>query len=294
MKALLITLALLCASAPAFAQEEARSQAQSLGEIPLWTNGAPGPRVAAAAENVRITDQSEHVVSGVRQPTITPFLPTPWNATGAAIIIAPGGGHRELWSDHEGHNVAKWLVSHGVAGFVLKYRLAREKESTYTVKDHALADTRRAIRLVRQRAAEWRVSPGRVGVMGFSAGGELAALAGLQYDAGDSSAADPIERQPSRPDFQALIYPAIPRDGVLAKEQPPAFLACGENDRKHISQGLPELYLKMKQAELSAELHVYAGAGHGFGLRERNTGPSGQWIARFHDWLGTLGMLKRE
>jgi endo-1,4-beta-xylanase len=260
----------------------------------LWPGGAPGSEGKTGDESVRVTDSGERVVSNIHKPSLAVYLPPASEATGAAVVIAPGGGHRELWSDHEGHNVAKWLVSRGVAGFVLKYRLAREKESSYTVKDHALADTQRAIRVVRQRAAEWRVNPERVGVMGFSAGGELAALAGLEYDAGDSSAADPIERLSSRPDFQALIYPAIPRDAVPAKEQPPAFLACGENDRKNISQGVPELYLKMKQAEMSAELHVYAGTGHGFGLRERNTGPSGQWISRFHEWLGTLGMLRRE
>jgi endo-1,4-beta-xylanase len=264
------------------------------GAVYLWPNGAPGSEGKTGEEVVRVTGEGERIVRNVHKPSLTLYLPSKQTATGAAVVIAPGGGHREMWTDHEGHNVAKWLVSHGVAGFVLKYRLAREKESSYTVKDHALADTRRAIRLVRQRAAEWQVNPQRVGVMGFSAGGELAALAALQYGAGDSSAADRIERQSSRPDFQALIYPAIPRDAVLAKEQPPAFLACGENDRKNISQGLPELYLKMKQAEMSAELHVYAGVGHGFGLRERDSGPSGQWIARFHEWLGKLGMLKRE
>lgn len=260
----------------------------------LWPGGAPGSEGRTGEESVRVTDSGERVVSNVHRPSLTVYLPPANEATGAAVVIAPGGGHRELWSDHEGHNVAKWLVSHGVAGCVLKYRLAREKESTYAVEEHALADTQRAIRLVRQRAAEWRINPERIGVMGFSAGGELAALAALHYDAGNAGAADPIELQSSRPDFQALIYPAIPREAALAKEQPPAFLACGENDRKNISQGLPELYLKMKQAEMSAELHVYARTGHGFGLRERNTGPSGQWITRFHEWLGTLGMLKRE
>ena len=127
--------------------------------------------------------------------------------------------------------------------------------------------------------------------MGFSAGGELAALASLQYDAGAPDAADPVEKLSSKPAFQALIYPAIPRAPALNSLQPPAFLVCGENDRPNISQGLPELYLKMKQAGMSAELHVYAGVGHGFGMRERNTGPSGQWIARFHEWLGAMGWL---
>jgi endo-1,4-beta-xylanase len=153
------------------------------------------------------------------------------------VIIAPGGGHNSLWVDHEGYNVAKWLSDHGVAGIVLKYRLAREKDSTYKIERESLADTQRAIRLVRSRGAEWGIDSDRVGVMGFSAGGELAALASVQYDAGMEGAADPIDRQSSKPSFQALIYPAIPENMKLSKETPPAFLACGENDRQNISQG---------------------------------------------------------
>jgi endo-1,4-beta-xylanase len=135
------------------------------------------------------------------------------------------------------------------------------------------------------------VDTAKVGVMGFSAGGELAALAALQYDEGAPDSADPVEKMSSKPAFQALIYPAIPRDPALNSLQPPAFLVCGENDRLNISQGLPELYLEMKRTGMSAELHVYAKTGHGFGMRERNTSPSGEWIARFHDWLGVMGWL---
>ncbi len=261
-------------------------------EIPLWSGGAPGAKASAGEPKVRVTESGERVVSNVHDPSLIVYLPDASKATGAAVVIAPGGGHREMWTDHEGHNVAKWLAERGVAGFVLLYGLAREPGSPYTVEGHALADTQRAIRLVRSRAREWRVDPARVGVMGFSAGGELAALAALQYDSGNAEASDPVEKMSSKPAFQALIYPAIPREPALTSLQPPAFLVCGENDRLNISQGLPELYLAMKQAGMSAELHVYAGVGHGFGMRERNTGPSGQWVARFHEWLGAMGWLK--
>ena len=254
--------------------------------VHLWASGAPGSEGKTAAEKVRVTDGGDHVVSSVHNPSITVYLPSRGTATGAGVVIAPGGGHRELWSDHEGHNVAKWLSAHGVAGFVLKYRLAREQGSDYKVEEHSLADTHRAIRLVRSRAAEWGVRPEAIGVMGFSAGGELAALAALRNDAGRSGAADPIERESSRPAFQALIYPAIPRGMTVAKDAPPAFLACGENDRDNIARGLAELYLGTKWAGASAELHVYAGVGHGFGLRDRLKGPVAGWIERFHEWLG--------
>ena len=259
--------------------------------VPLWPKGAPGAKPDGGEPTVRVTDSGERVVSNVHEPSLIVYLPEAPKATGAGVVIAPGGGHREMWTDHEGHNVAKWLAERGVAGFVLLYRLAREQGSPYTIEREALADTQRAIRLVRSRAKQWRVDPAKVGVMGFSAGGELAALAALQYDAGNAEARDPVETMSSKPAFQALIYPAIPREPALNSLQAPAFLVCGENDRLNISQGLPELYLKMKQAGMSAELHVYAKTGHGFGARERNTGPSGQWLARFHEWLGAMGWL---
>ncbi len=252
----------------------------------LWPNGAPGSEGATAEEAVRLSPAGEHVVSSIHRPSITLHLPAKDAATGAAVVIAPGGGHRELWMDHEGHNVAQWLSARGIAAFVLKYRLAREKGSTYTVDGHALADTRRAIRVVRSRASEWGIDRERVGVMGFSAGGELAALVSTRVEAGAEGATDPVERESSRPAFQVLVYPAIPRDMQLSKDTPPAFLVCGEKDRQNISQGLPELYLALKRAGASAELHVYAATGHGFGMRESNRGPSSGWPARFHEWLG--------
>ena len=262
--------------------------------VVLWPKGAPGSEGKTAAESVRTTPQGEHVVSSIHRPSLTLYLPPKASASGAAVIIAPGGGHSELWADHEGHNVAKWLSEHGVAGAVLKYRLAREKESTYKIEGESLADTQRAIRVVRARAAEWSIDPERIGVMGFSAGGELAALAATRFDSGAADAADPIDRLSSKPAFQALIYPAIPRDMKLSKDTPPGFLACGENDRQNISQGLPELYLAMKRAGASAELHVYANVGHGFGLRPSSKGAVASWPSRFLEFLDTRGFLKQK
>jgi len=260
----------------------------------LWPNGAPGSEGKPAEEAMRLSPTGERVVSSVHRPSLTVYLPSKDTATGAAGVIAPGGGHRELWTDHEGHNIAKWLSGHGVAAFVLKYRLAREKDSIYSIEGHALADTQRALRVARSRATEWGIAPERIGVMGFSAGGELAALASVRYTATSESTTDPIERQSSKPAFQALIYPAIPRDMPLSKDTAPAFLVCGENDRQNISQGLPELYLALKRAGASAELHVYAGVGHGFGMRETTKGAVASWTTRFHEWLDSSGFLKRK
>jgi acetyl esterase/lipase len=136
--------------------------------------------------------------------------------------------------------------------------------------------------VVRAHAEEFHIDPSRVGVMGFSAGGEVAALAASRWESPDA-----------RPAFQALIYPALPKDMRFSKEEtPPAFLACGENDRQNISQGLPELYLAMKKAGASAELHVFSGVGHGFGVRDTNKGEIAGWLARFREWMETRGYLK--
>ncbi|MBI4907482.1 MAG: alpha/beta hydrolase fold domain-containing protein [Acidobacteria bacterium] len=171
-------------------------------------------------------------------------------------------------------------------------RLARAKGSAYKIEGESLADMLRAVRVVKSRAAEFGVNPERVGVMGFSAGGELAALAAVRFDTGAAESPDAVERVSSRPAFQALVYPAIPKEMKLSKDTPAAFLLCGENDRRNISQGLPELYLEMKKAGANAELHVYTGVGHGFGLRPTSKGAVAAWPARFVEFLGTRGMLK--
>jgi len=262
--------------------------------ILLWPNGAPGSEGKTAPESVRLTPEGEHVISSVHRPSITPYLPAKQKATGAAVVIAPGGGQAELWMDHEGYNVARWLSERGVAAFILKYRLAREKGSTYTVEGDALPDMQRAIRLVRSRATEWGIDPQRIGVMGFSAGGEVAGLAATRYDAGNTSAADAIDRESSKPAFEALIYPGLPHDFKVSKDTPPAFLLCGENDRPDISQGLAELYVALRREGVSAELHIYTGVGHGFGLRAGNKGAIAEWPDRFLEWMDARGLLKQK
>ena len=166
--------------------------------INLW----PDPAAVAGTEVwvERGKGTVDRAVSSVHQPAITVYLPEKENATGAAIVIAPGGGFSHLAIDKEGHEIARWLTKIGVAGFVLKYRLPKTKDAGYTI-DTALRDTQRALRLVRSRAREWNVDTTRVGLMGFSAGGALAALAGAKFDDGSANAADPIDRESSRPDF---------------------------------------------------------------------------------------------
>jgi endo-1,4-beta-xylanase len=267
-------------------------------EVPLWPNGAPGSEGKTAKEVDEPPNQHHGYlkVTSVHNPSITVFLPPPETATGAAMVIAPGGGHQFLNFDQEGTYVAEYLNSIGVAGFVLKYRLAREPGSTYKVDD-ALADAQRAIRVIRSRAGEWHVNPARVGIMGFSAGGEVATLASTRFDAGKPDAADLIERQSSRPDFDALIYPGVRAENfTIPKDMPVTFMLCADNDRGP-STALAGLYPMLKAAGIQTEVHVYASGGHGFGINPNTRNPSPAattWQLRLGDWLKDLGMLKAD
>ena len=265
--------------------------------VPLWANGAPHSEGKTASELVTpVNADGERIVTSVNNPSITPFPVRGSKTPVAAVIVMPGGGHYQLSIDHEGYDVAKYLSGHGVAAFVLKYRLAHEKGSTYTVDGDEMADVARAIRMVKARAAEWGVDPERVGVMGFSAGGELAVKAAERFDAGDANAADPIDRLSDKPAFEALMYPGGLDADIIAKvtkDMPPAFLLCGADDRENIAQELPLLFIAMRKAGVSAELHEYAGVGHGFGLRLNQHGAVADWPQVFVEWLDTKGFLRK-
>jgi len=264
--------------------------------VALWANGAPGSEGKTAPEVVTPQNfEGEHAVSSINNPSISPYLVRGAKAPVAAVIIAPGGGHALLSIDHEGYDVAKFLSGHGVAAFVLKYRLAKEKGSTYTVDGDEMHDIQRAIRMVKARAAEWGVDPARVGVMGFSAGGELAVKAALANDPVNASVADPIDQQSDKPAFEALMYPGGLTADVIAKvtkDMPPAFLLCGADDRESIAQVLPLLFVAMRKVGVSAELHEYAGVGHGFGLRLSQHGAVAEWPEVFVQWMDTKGFLR--
>jgi endo-1,4-beta-xylanase len=271
--------------------------------IALWPGGAPGSEGRTAPEVTGVQNEpatqyvdgfSFAIVSSVNNPSVTPFLPDPSKATGAAVIVIPGGGHKFLAIEHEGYAVARVLADHGVAAFVLKYRLAKEANSPYKVEVHALMDVQRAIRLVRANSAQWGVDPHRVGVMGFSAGGELAVLSVTRFETPVAGTSDATDQLSCRPDFAALMYPGGTTDTgkmALPKNMPPEFLACAYNDRPAMSINLANLYVRLKQAEVPAEMHIYASGGHGFGVRPDKHNPAQGWIVSFVDWLGDRGML---
>lgn len=249
-------------------------------EILLWPDGAPGSQGKTAPERI----EKGNVVS-VHRPSITVFQPPADRATASAVLLIPGGGHRVLCVGHEGTNVAERLNQHGITVFMLKHRLAREEGSAYTILDHAVPDAQRAMRLIRSRAAEWSIDPAKLGAIGFSAGGELVAQISMKPGLGAPDAADPIDRGDARPAYQALIYPGRSVDIIPVKGAPPAFLCAGWHDRQDISEGLAEVYLRFKRAEVAAELIMYAHAGHGFGVRPDDRSEAAQWPERFVEWL---------
>jgi len=258
-------------------------------EILLWPGAAPGSEGKTGNEKIRIYE-GEQILSNIHHPSVTVYPAAKEHSTGTAVIVIPGGGHREIWITHEGYNVANWLNRKGITAFVLKYRLAKDSKSTNSVDKEELADIQRAIRLVRNHAKEWSVDTAKLGVMGFSAGGELAALSAMRFDNGNPNATDPIERESSRPAFQALIYPGNSGRFEVANNAPPVFLLAGYHDE--IAKGIIDVYLKYRKANVPAELHIYSNAGHGFGIREKNTGAITGWIDRFYDWLDDRGFLK--
>lgn len=262
--------------------------------IPLWEKGAPGFESRAIELEKADVGPGKCNVTNIHNPSIVPYLPAANKANGTAVLIAPGGGHRMLCMGHEGYALGEWFANRGIAAFVLKYRLAREEGSVYTVDEHAMADTRRALRLIRSKAKEWHIQPDRVGVLGFSAGGELAALAAMKSDNGNKEDSDRIETYSSRPDFQALIYPGSSKRFTVEKGMPPLFVALGYKDRDDISIGMAEVYLNYKRAGVPAELHVYSNAGHGFGYRAGTTSGFGDWQIRFEEWLVDSSLLTRK
>lgn len=258
-------------------------------KVPLWENGAPGFEQRRNEPEIA----RDWWARNIHNPSITVYRPDPARNTGAAVVILPGGGHRELVVTAEGEDAARFFNEIGVTAFVLRYRLGREEGSPYQVDVHALADTRRAIRLVRARAEEWSIDPDRIGAMGFSAGGELVMMAADGNADPIQGTADAIDQESARPDFQILVYPGphgVPKAPPVGA--PPAFLIAA-NDDPCCAAPTVALLTRLREAGVPAEMHLYAQGAHAFNMGQR-TSLTGlrDWPKRLAEWMNDVGLLK--
>ncbi|QEG21396.1 alpha/beta hydrolase [Mariniblastus fucicola] len=258
-------------------------------QIPLWENGAPGfeDRKDEAEE------ADEWWVKNIHNPSLTVFLAPEEKRTGAAVVICPGGGHRLLVAGAEGNEAAEYFNSIGVDAFVLKYRLGREENSPYKIDVHAKQDGQRAIRWVRHFSDKLSIDPERVGIVGFSAGGEVVSMVCYGSHEGIKDSADAIDHPGCKPNFQVMIYAGplgIPE--TIPADAPPAFILVANDDGA--AKVAIELALKLRSAKVPMELHVYNQGGHGFNMGNRTKLKSiSTWRHRMGDWIADSGWLKQ-
>jgi acetyl esterase/lipase len=281
MKVFLVAFAVgsaLCATASAESQPQV---------IHLWPNGAPG----FESRKDEPEQAKDWWVRNVHNPSITVFLPPREKATGAAVVIAPGGGYRELVFNNEGKQAAEFLSSIGVAAFALKYRLPNEPGSPYSL-ENVRQDAYRAMRLVRSRAEEWGIDSHRVGMLGFSAGGDVVGMLAYTPGDGDPAAPDPIDRLNGRPDFQMLVYPGGRVPDTIPPDAPPTFLLVASDDEYGCDKVTLDLFTKLHAAGIRVEAHFLAQGKHAFNMGDRSNLVSVRtWPQRMADWLRDSGYL---
>ncbi|MFB3787323.1 MAG: alpha/beta hydrolase [bacterium] len=279
------------------APEQVLTSPEGKPMLVLWPGGAPG------AKGTEDKDK----------PTLTVYLPEE-NANGAAVVICPGGGYGTLAVDHEGRQIAQWLNQAGIAGLILKYRIAPDYQHPAP-----LQDALRAMRQARAHAAEWKIDPQKIGIMGFSAGGHLASTVGTHFDYGNATAQDPIDKISSKPDFMILVYPVITLisdythegsrknllgdtpDPALVKNlsnqlqvlayTPPTFLVHTMNDEAVPVENSLMFYKALRYQGVPAEMHLFEQGKHGFGLA-LNDPVLSKWPEMCMNWLKVRGVIQ--
>jgi acetyl esterase/lipase len=301
-KSILIAIALTAISLKSMAQNEI---------IALWPEGKIPNSIANKVEEKSVTDDTGILrISGV---TITAFIVPKEKATGAAVMICPGGGYAILAASHEGSDLAKWFNERGISAFVLKYRLPNVKAMTHQ-HEVPLMDAMQGMKLIRQSAKKWNIDTDKIGVMGFSAGGHLAATLSTHYNLGAQASDE------AKPNFSILLYPVISlspelahggsRDNLLGPDKseelikyysnelqvsakaPPAFLVHAMDDGAVPVENSIAYYLALKKFKTPAEMHLYPKGGHGFGLRTEGKGSLVNWPAAMDGWLKANGWTK--
>src|SRR5215467_3510025 len=304
MKPFIFALCVGCAFCGLSAQSPAWQPAAGLTQTPIWPGAIPDVTPAAGPEVDKSTAKDQLIagkplirLGNVAVPTMTVYPPKGKN-TGAAVVVFPGGGYSILAIDLEGSEVCDWLTSSGVTCVLLKYRVPAS--GPYPKSPMALEDAQRTMGLVREHAAEWHIDPHKVGVLGFSAGGHLAAAISTHFDQRLYKPVDAADQQSCRPDFAVVIYPgylaiadknfAFNPDLPVTKDTPPTFLLQTEDDRvAHVESSL-RYYEALKAAGIPVEMHLYTEGVHGYGLRKTKLPVTG-WPQLVDVWLKTIGMV---
>jgi acetyl esterase/lipase len=279
------------------ADEPVKTDAAHHEIVMLWPGMAPGDKENIGEEKDTTPGQNIIRLTNVSKPTITLFRPAAGKDTGGAVIVCPGGGYNILAYNLEGTEVCEWLNSIGETGVLLKYRVPGRGGERYTA---SLQDAQRAVGLVRSRAKQWGIDPKRIGILGFSAGGHLAAAASNNFDSRTYPAVDDADNESCRPDFTILIYPAyltakddsakLAPEIKVTSHTPPALVVMTQDDPIHVENAY--VYgLALKNAKVPAEVHIYPKGGHGYGLRPSQNAVS-HWPDRAAEWLTTQGWLK--
>jgi acetyl esterase/lipase len=279
--------------------------------VELWPGKAPDETTEIGPERVRMSPQSDkkqvevteptQLLTDISKPSLTIYRPAKENETGTAMLICPGGGYWNLYWQLEGEEVAAWLNSIGITGIILKYRVPRRPdEPRGEPARRPLQDAQRAVRLTRSKAAEWGIDPKRIGLVGFSAGGHLAVATATSFERQTYEPVDDLDKTSCRPDFAIGVYSGY----LKAKDKdelspglsvpagtPPIFLAHGGEDIVSTPEHSVYMYLALKKAGISAELHIYAGAAHDFAVRKSDH-PYATWTTSCAHWLRAQGLLK--
>lgn len=310
-KILLFTFSILLTFSGMNAQANAWQPSPGHTQVPIWPGAVPDARPMVGPEDAKIV--KDPLVAGrpwiqiinVARPTMTVYAPKGKN-TGIAAVVFPGGGYQILAIDLEGTEICDWLTSRGITCVLLKYRVPAPRSvpnwGAYPQSPMALEDAQRTVGLVRYHAAEWHIDPHKIGVLGFSAGGHLAAAISTHFKQRLYPVVDAADKESCRPDFAIAIYPGhmwindkkfeLNPNLPVTSQTPPTFLLQAENDHEDNVNDSLVYYIALKNAGVPVEMHLYAQGGHGFGLR-RTSLPITEWPQLVETWLRTIGMISK-
>jgi acetyl esterase/lipase len=304
MKSLILAVGVVMVCGIAAAQTSVWQPSSGHTQVPIWPDGKVPDALPISGPETATTGAAKSYLSvtNVSQPTMTVYSPQGKN-TGAAVTVFPGGGYQILAIDLEGTEICDWLISRGITAVLLKYRVPLKRAEAYSEPSpQALEDVQRTLGLVRLHAAEWKIDPHKIGVIGFSAGGHMVAAISTHFDKRLYPAVDEADQQSCRPDFAIACYPGHlynddnpfvlnPNVSVTSKT-PPTFLVQAENDPVDSVNHSLTYYMALKKAGVPVEMHLYAEGGHGFGLRP-TTRPISHWPELAETWLRTIGMISK-